>query len=83
MLCCPVLFQARPIDALHCIGLVIISVKQCILQGKCGARSGSTQLQMSSTWSDPGEVSTDYHGGQYDSNETKSSCSHHKLLMGR
>ena len=33
------------------------------------------------TWSDPGQVSADYHGGQHDSHQTKSSCNSHKLLV--
>ena len=35
------------------------------------------------TWSDPGQVSADYHGGQHDSRQTKSSCNNHKLLVVR
>ena len=33
------------------------------------------------TWSDPGQVSADYHGGEHDSCQTKSSCNSHKLLV--
>ena len=44
---------------------------------------GGVSLTMSPTWSDPGQVSADYHGGQHNSTETKSSCNRHKLLVGR
>ena len=44
---------------------------------------GGVSLTMNPTWSDPGQVSADYHGGQHNSTETKSSCNRHKLLVGR
>ena len=44
---------------------------------------GGVSLTNGPTWSDPGQVSADYHGGQHDSNETKNSCNRHKLLVGR
>ena len=44
---------------------------------------GTSNHRYGLTWSDPGQVSVDYHGGQHDSRQTKSSCNSHKLLVVR
>ena len=67
----------------YCSGPFCKMMTTGALHVSCIHCKGGVSLTVSYTWSDPGQVSADYHGGQHDSNETKRSCNRHKLLVGR